>query len=393
MDFLKVCNRADNLPLIKDKETSHILVTGTTGSGKSNCFNTLLPIIQNRGNSGVILDFTGDFIKRYYRPGKDIILNPFDPRGRGWSPFVECSKDQHFAGIAQTIVPETNKNDSFWTSAARSILAEGFKKLKYEQDITKLTDLILKASSSKFEKFFSDTPAATYTNKDGEKMTMSIRATLANHLQSFKYINQEDLFSIRNWVTSDPRDQWVFISCSCDERAVMRPIMTCWIDIAINSLMNLAPNKDRRFWFILDEMPAIHKIPSLGTGLAELRKYGGCILSGIQNVSQIEDTYGLTKARSLLDLYNTKIFFRSSDATTTSWISKVLGESETTESIENTSFGANTMRDGVSTSKQTKTKPLILPSQISDLEDLQAYVKLPNGFPITKTKLTFKKEK
>ncbi|MGK3808192.1 type IV secretion system DNA-binding domain-containing protein, partial [Enterococcus faecium] len=33
----------DKLPLIRDKETSHILITGTTSSGKTNCFHTLLP--------------------------------------------------------------------------------------------------------------------------------------------------------------------------------------------------------------------------------------------------------------------------------------------------------------------------------------------------------------
>ncbi|MGC8483917.1 MAG: type IV secretion system DNA-binding domain-containing protein, partial [Thermodesulfobium sp.] len=38
------------LPFVKGKETSHILITGTTGSGKTNAFNILLPQIRKRGN-------------------------------------------------------------------------------------------------------------------------------------------------------------------------------------------------------------------------------------------------------------------------------------------------------------------------------------------------------
>ena len=54
----------DGLPFIKDKETSHILITGTTGAGKSNCLNTLLPQIRARGDRAIVVDLTGDFVKR-----------------------------------------------------------------------------------------------------------------------------------------------------------------------------------------------------------------------------------------------------------------------------------------------------------------------------------------
>lgn len=38
------------LPLLKGEETSHILITGTTGSGKTNGFHILLPQIRARRN-------------------------------------------------------------------------------------------------------------------------------------------------------------------------------------------------------------------------------------------------------------------------------------------------------------------------------------------------------
>ena len=36
----------------------------------------------------------------------------------------------------------------------------------------------------------------------------------------------------------------------------------------------------KNLWIILDELPALGKIPSLKTASAEARKYGGCIVAG-----------------------------------------------------------------------------------------------------------------
>ena len=103
-------------------------------------------------------------------------------------------------------------------------------------------------------------------------------------------------------------------------------------------------------------------------------------MAGVQSFPQLTATYGQNKAQAILDLFNTKVFFRNTDPNTNQWISKVLGEAETTEHIENVSYGANTIRDGVSLSQQNKTKPLALPTEIANLKDLEAYLKLPGDF-------------
>ena len=106
---------------------------------------------------------------------------------------------------------------------------------------------------------------------------------------------------------------------------------------------------------MVDELSAFQYLSSLPLALAELRKYGGCIMAGIQGMPQISDLYGNAGSQAILDLFNTFIFFRSTDPQTTSWISKVLGEKDETEIVENLSYGANTIRDGVSLNQQTHT--------------------------------------
>ena len=161
------------------------------------------------------------------------------------------------------------------------------------------------------------------------------------------------------------------------------------MDIAINALMVLPENYSRRLWFILDELAALQNLPSLQRGLAEGRKYGGCFLAGFQSKPQLEDIYGRSAAETMLDLFNTKIFFRCTEPSTQAWISKVLGDTEETEPQENISYGANSTRDGVSLSRQTRQKPLILPTEFSQLQDLECYVKLPGDYPCTKLQMTY----
>ena len=92
--FLKKQDQLSDLevgevPLIKDSETKHILITGTTGSGKSVCMMEILDQIRNRGNRAILYDDSGTFISHYYRKGQDIILNPLDERCPVWNIWQE----------------------------------------------------------------------------------------------------------------------------------------------------------------------------------------------------------------------------------------------------------------------------------------------------------------
>lgn len=48
-----------DMPLIKDTETRHFLVTGSTGSGKTNLINTLLPQVKTAKHPAIVVDQTG----------------------------------------------------------------------------------------------------------------------------------------------------------------------------------------------------------------------------------------------------------------------------------------------------------------------------------------------
>ncbi|HJD58999.1 MAG TPA: type IV secretion system DNA-binding domain-containing protein, partial [Rickettsia endosymbiont of Ceroptres masudai] len=58
------------LPLVQNSERRHILITGTTGSGKTNMLNELLPQIRKEHGRAIIVDLTGSFTK-FFDPKSD----------------------------------------------------------------------------------------------------------------------------------------------------------------------------------------------------------------------------------------------------------------------------------------------------------------------------------
>ena len=84
--------RVGKMPLVKDSETMHLLVTGSTGSGKTNLIHNLLPQVESKSQPVVVIDQTGEMISKYYNKKRgDIIFNPFDSRSHAWDLFEDCS--------------------------------------------------------------------------------------------------------------------------------------------------------------------------------------------------------------------------------------------------------------------------------------------------------------
>ncbi|XAF71735.1 ATPase, T2SS/T4P/T4SS family [Orientia tsutsugamushi] len=54
------------MPLVKNSERLHILITGTTGTGKTNMLNELLPQIRLHKDRAIIVDTTGAFTDRFF---------------------------------------------------------------------------------------------------------------------------------------------------------------------------------------------------------------------------------------------------------------------------------------------------------------------------------------
>jgi hypothetical protein len=93
------------IPLPKKAEMQHIWINGTTGAGKTVAFSDIMMQIRKNNRRAVVYDIMGTYVSRFYRPGKDVILNPFDTRSPGWNPWAECHHSVDYEMLAASQIP------------------------------------------------------------------------------------------------------------------------------------------------------------------------------------------------------------------------------------------------------------------------------------------------
>lgn len=379
--------------LPKNFECGHVLIHGTTGSGKSVCIREFLDQIRKRGDRAIVYDKSCDYIRTFYND-TDVILNPLDARTASWHLWDECRDSADYDSLAAALMPmPPNSADPFWINAARIIFAAAARQMQSQPNRSMLNLLraLLTADLVMMEQFLRGTEAETLVSEKIEKTAISIKSVLATYLKSLKYVKDEEKsFSIRKWVQDDTQKNWLFISSLSDRHETLKPLISMWLDLAANALMSLTPSATRRIWIIFDELPSLHKLPYLPEAFAESRKFGGCLVAGMQSIAQLRKIYGQNAAEEISTLCNTRIFFREPSAESALWVSKELGQSEIEEMKEGISYSESAMRSGISLARHRLHKELVNVSEIMRLDNLEAYIRLPGKCPITKIKLEYK---
>ncbi|HAO1330872.1 TPA: type IV conjugative transfer system coupling protein TraD [Escherichia coli] len=346
------------MPIIRDSEIQNFCLHGTVGAGKSEVIRRLANYARQRGDMVVIYDRSGEFVKSYYDPSIDKILNPLDARCAAWDLWKECLTQPDFDNTANTLIPMGTKEDPFWQGSGRTIFAEAAYLMRNDpnRSYSKLVDTLLSIKIEKLRTFLRNSPAANLVEEKIEKTAISIRAVLTNYVKAIRYLqgieHNGEPFTIRDWmrgVREDQKNGWLFISSNADTHASLKPVISMWLSIAIRGLLAMGENRNRRVWFFCDELPTLHKLPDLVEILPEARKFGGCYVFGIQSYAQLEDIYGEKAAATLFDVMNTRAFFRSPSHKIAEFAAGEIGEKEHLKASEQYSYGADPVRDGVST--------------------------------------------
>jgi type IV conjugative transfer system coupling protein TraD len=367
-------------------ETEHVLICGAPGTGKTNMILKMLAGIRKHGRRAIVYDTAGTFVGKFYRPGIDVLLNPLDMRSDRWSPWVDVPRSYHYDQIAESTIPD-KVGDPFWARSARGTLVAVMRKLARQERmlVSILLDTLLRSKLKDLAAFTEETEAAAFISTEGDRTSAGIQAELASVMRSFAYLDDTlDGLSIRDWVANERDDSWLFITVKADQLPSLRPLITVWLDIAISAIMSLAPDRERRLYCVIDELPTLQKLPSLSDFLARARKYGGCGILGFQSYPQLEATYGIQDAAAITGYCSTWVALRANDTPTAKHVSENLGQVEQVEANEGMSYGVNDMRDGVNLSRMQVTRPLVMPTEVTNLPNLAGYLRFDRSLPVVR---------
>ncbi|WP_314723315.1 type IV conjugative transfer system coupling protein TraD [Rahnella variigena] len=393
--------KVDDLPIKKDSEIQNFGMHGTVGSGKSTLMRKFLSYLRERGDLVIIYDKGCTFVEEYYDASKDKLLNPQDERCANWDMWGECPTLPSLETISTSLIPMGASEDPFWQGSARTIFSEAAHRMRKDRDLSynKFLRTLLAIKLDKLREFLAGTPAATLVDGKIEKTAISIRSVLTNYVKAMRYLQGIDRsgkpkFTIREWMQGTKvgaKNPWLFITSNQQHHESLKPVISMWLSIAADSLLSMGENRHRRVWFFYDELPSLHKLPGLPFIIAEARKFGGCFLLGFQSYPQLEEIYGNKSAEAMFDLLNTKYFFRSPSALVSKFVAEDIGETVRKRFSEQTSFGNESVRDGISFGKEEERINIVSHTDVQKLEDLECFVTLPGDYPVVKMALKYQK--
>ena len=391
--------RIDDLPLKLDSEIQNFAMHGTVSTGKSTLMRKILKQLRDRGDLVIIYDKGCTFVEDFYDESRDEVLNALDTRCPNWDLWEECRTISELENASTTLIPASSGEDPFWQGSARTIFAEGAERMRKDPDrsYNKFLRTLLAIQLDQLRAFLAGTPASTLVDGKIEKTAISIRSVLTNYVKAMRYLQGidrpgRDKFTIREWMKGQAdksKNGWLFITSDEQNHESLKPLISLWLSIAATSLLAMGPNRQRRVWFFYDELASLHKLATLPRIISEARKFGGCFALGFQNFAQMENIYGPKGAAEIFDLLNTKFFFRSPSAQIAKFVEEDIGETRRKKFSEQTSFGHEQVRDGISFGKEEERVSIVSYSDVQSLNDLQCFVTLPGSYPVVKLTMKY----
>lgn len=383
------------VPLEKGKEVLNMMVSGAIGTGKSVAITEALVQIRASKTKAIIYDPSGEYIERFYRDGKDVILNPFDERSPPWRPWNEVRSDFDYANVAEAFIPVSNAKEPFWEQGAQMVLEDILSRLAKSGQATNraLIETINILTLEEIQALVQGLAAGVLMDPAASKTALGIRMNVVQASRALRFVSdggEECQFSIRDWVTKADEDSWLFMSAREDMLPTVRPMITAWMDTALRAIMTLPPDRNRLIWNVVDELASLNKVSTLKEVTTRARKYGLASLLGYQNIAQLREIYGNNDAQTIVSMCQNTLTLRVPDFQTAEYIAKNLGEQELNERDENISYGADATRDGVTITTKRGTRALVTPSEIQGLPDLTGFIRLAGRNDVIKIKLEYK---
>lgn len=378
-----------NTPVPKDVESTHFLVGGSTGTGKSQCIAEFAQSAQERGDRLICVDPDGSLMRHFYKPG-DKILNPFDARGQGWSIFNEIRSSFDCEQYAISMIPRSPSTEQeAWNSMARTIVSETLHVLikNNEPSTERLVYWLTSASNSDLQKLLKGTPAEGCFH-GAEETLASIRVVLTQYVRPHKYLSSGN-FSVRDFLGANEGNLWV--TWRQDQLQALKPLISCWTDVVCAAVLSMPEDRDRGIHLVCDELDSLEKLNYLVDAATKGRKKGFRILAGIQSLAQLRRTYGEDDAMTLRNSFRSVALFgvAEMDTYTAEEFSKGLGEQTVIRRNDSVSVGGQGGSRGTSGTRQD-TERVVSPAEIHLVPNLTGYIKFGGDYPIAKVRMQYK---
>ena len=345
-----------------------LLCVGGAGSGKSrSIFYAIIKQFVTNQFSGICYDLKNPELSEYaysfHNPNgkvkfaflnfKDtsnsVRINPLSPK------YItkQAVAFEMATVLVNNLMPESIKKRDYWTSSSISVIAGAIWYLRnnYPEYCTlpHLVAMLLSFPSTQLiEKLSSDNETAGMIaslkeahDLNSEKQLSGVMGSVKN---SFAQLNIPDLFYLlsEDQISLDlnNKENPIFLAIGNDITltSTYAPAISLVICACIRQ-MNM-PNKHYSA-IILDEAPTLGYIPNFEKIPAVSRSNKIAPVLGVQDVSQMQDAYGIEKTQVLISNLGNQLFGRTINEKTANMVVNMFGKHDVTYNSTSTSKGSS----------------------------------------------------
>lgn len=374
-----------------------VIVCGSTGSGKT--YSLINPIIRSsidQGFTTVLYDLkysslkgstdkslgqsskiAGYAIERGY---KVYVLAPSFPESSSVN-LLDFLKDETDSAMARQLAIALNKNlklssgdkdSSGFFANAGDLLTQGIFQLakgtKYPDilmcfAILSLNNLISRIQTANLNLWTKTSFSQFLSVAQSPETAASIIGTALGLFTRFIIPEILTNFCTTNLPLDLKGRELVIFGTDDEKRDVVSPLIASVLHLLVTR--NLAQTRTTPLILSLDELPTIY-LPSLPSWLNQKRENGLVAILGLQNLSQLEESYGKEIAETIFTGCVTKVFFNAGSNTAAERYSKYLGEEEVTNKRSSRSTGKGV---SINHSVEISKRPLFEASQFNTLPE------------------------
>ncbi len=359
-------SETQRIPLTEDVLSRHLLYCGTTGCGKTTAINQLLgQLIPKMSEKDVmiIFDAKGDFRKRFFRPGKDMVLSNDGSATGYWNLFKEAQVDgeehvsENLLEISATLFDEKirRSQNPFFPQAARDVFfgilmfLYNINHTDYPEDLNnkELSHFLSDAGVDEVIEFFKKDADLRgfidyiYSGGSGSEQSQGVYSEMrvvAHELFQGNF-RKKGNFSVREFVRNKG-GRILFVEYDISIGRILEPIYKCIVDLGIKEALSRTKS-DGNVFFIIDEFKLLPNLSHIDDGINYGRGLGAKFVIAIQNIPQMINAYGRDRAGSILSSFGTMIAFRMPDGESIRFVQDHFGRNRKRYTLRSSSsYGA-----------------------------------------------------
>ncbi|MAF04713.1 type IV secretion system DNA-binding domain-containing protein [Herbaspirillum sp.] len=376
-----------DVSLPNDAPMRGILFSGAQGSGKSLGIHDLMQQVFRKKRKSIIHDSTGEFYRAYFRPGKDVFFNPALEGSIPFSLFEEMRWTYDANSMAEAFLPKRASGaargaNAFFEDAARAVFTVIIRRLAEfgAQDTRDIARAFLEMPAEEMAILVRNSVASSTIGGDSKQQRQGVLSSVAMYLDGIAAVSPGN-WSISKWLEQDD-DSRLFIVGTDDTQAMMGAVYRLLLLCAFNAISARGEVVyEDRYWFFLDEARKLGDI-QIDRVLAEKRKYGVCVVAGVQSDAQFSEEVGKERAETIMNCFNTIIQYAVNDPDSQERAAKRIGRMEMETTSQNQALAVVEQRDGAGLVINEHEKWSVMPSAFGILNPCEAYLKIPGNFPV-----------